>query len=115
MRENVLQENATSGTKIISKSKLPSDLSLARWATFVALNDFHYFLSWVLTKDEVGGFDKEPYPVHLEYTKVIANRLQGAKRPLWIPKSRRLMLTWTMCAYILWKAMQSGAFHSFIQ
>lgn len=100
------------------------DVRLALWATHKAAHDFKYFLTWVKTKDESEGLEREPFPIHREYLQYVAEELQygphkpeyGDKRdPVWVPKSRRLMWTWIMCAYLVWKSIRSGSWHAFLQ
>lgn len=80
------------------------------------LDDFKIFLRWVKTYDEADDIWDEFYPVDMEYLRFLADELQyGDPEPLWIPKSRRLMVTWTLCAWMLWRACKSKAFHGFIQ
>jgi len=83
-----------------------------------ALDDFKVFLRLVKTKDEALGWGNRPFPIDRKYAMWLADSLQYREErpaPVWIPKSRRLMLTWTMCAYIVWRGIRNGATHSFIQ
>lgn len=107
----------TTSSALTAKTEV-SDLDLAKIAVHDALTDFKVFLQWVRTKDEVEGWGNRPFPVDKQYIMWLADRLQsreGLPRTVWIPKSRRLMLTWTMCAYILWRGIKNGATHSFLQ
>lgn len=56
------------------------------------------------------------YPTHLEYIRWLANYFQySTDKAVWVPKSRRLMLTWTKTAHMVWQAMFTPAYHGFIQ
>lgn len=96
----------------------PTDLHLAKFMVYESLADFKVFLRWVKTKDEAEGWGNRPYPTGMQYLDWLADSLQNREEnpdPIWCIKSRRLMATWTWCAYILWRGIKNGATHSFIQ
>lgn len=64
------------------------------------------YLHYVNTKDEVDikQRDKKPFPVHLDYLKLLV-RVWQKRRLLAIPKSRRMRISWTMLSLYSWKAL----------
>lgn len=92
--------------------ELPKTHELAKWATWRALNDFDYFCFWLTTRNEATK-EIERWP-NFPYLSVIGNQYQQSKI-LWVPKSRRTMLTWITCAFMLWEAMRYSAYLGIIQ
>jgi hypothetical protein len=94
----------------------PSGEKLVAWAADRAINDFGYFLKWVTTIDESEPNPKKRvkrFPSEIPYVQYLARHMQDDKL-LWVPKSRRLMLTWMNAAYMVWASMQRG-YHGFVQ
>ncbi len=90
-------------------------LSLAKYETDECLKSFKRWLGWVKTVDEADEEIKF-FPTDLVYLQYLADELQYSKDKItWVPKSRRLMWTWLKIAHMVWKAMNSPAYHGFIQ
>jgi len=65
------------------------------------------FFKYLKTKDE---HDPEspvkPFPIEKDYLRLLIHRL--ATMPiLLIPKSRQMLVTWTVCGYLLWSAKRN--------
>lgn len=95
-----------SGTEI-------SKLNLARTAVWIASRDFTYFTQFLRTRDEATGKTR-PWPKEYEYVKVVQREIFNHE-VLWLKKSRRTMMTWTMCAYLLWRALFDEVFLGVLQ
>jgi hypothetical protein len=76
------------------------------------LEDPTRFLELLTTIDEADR-EAKPWPDY-EYLPVLVRKLQRAKL-LWIPKSRRILATWTICAFMLWEALSNPVYLGIIQ
>jgi len=77
-----------------------SEDAIKRFITYK--NDPWLFLSeCVFTKDQADDGKIKPYPVELEYLRLIVMLWQREKR-LAVPKSRRMIMSWTMIPLALW-------------
>lgn len=69
--------------------------------------DLEAFCRFVRTKDEQadGSFSVRPFPTRLEkaYVWAVMDALRSEKLVMF-EKSRQLLLTWTVCVFILWVA-----------
>lgn len=91
-----------------------SRVKLAKWRVWWSLQDFRNFLSLLTTIDETDRRRKK-WPDY-EFLAILANELQDPKNNLlWIPKSRRMLLTWICCAYVLWDALRSNVYLGILQ
>lgn len=85
-------------------------------ATDEAKRDLGFFLQFVKTFDEV---EPDPlkrikaFPADQAHIQWLAREFQREKL-LWVPKSRRMIMTWFQCAAMVWSALTPG-FHGFIQ
>ncbi len=86
--------------------------ALARWRSWLALQDPTQFLKLLTTIDEADREEK-PWPEY-EYIWHVVNTLNSAKM-LWVPKSRRVLATWTIIAFMLWEALRSSVYLGIIQ
>lgn len=81
-----------------------------------AQRDFRYFLKFVHTVDEAEPDPKarvKQFPWQESYVRYAAGVMQ--QEPLlWIPKSRRMIMTWLNAAKLVWSAMHPS-YHGFIQ
>ncbi len=62
------------------------------------------FFQHVWTKDEHDAENPvKPYPIKEKALRLLIHRFSTMPM-LWVVKSRQLMVTWTVCAYLLWAA-----------
>lgn len=81
-----------------------------------ALREFPYFLKFVSTIDEAETNPTQRIklvPYKDEQVQIIASTMQR-ERVLWVPKSRRMLLTWLNAACLVWESFQPY-YHGFIQ
>lgn len=86
------------------------------WATRRAQESFPYFLKWIWTVDEAEENPRlrvKRFPFDEPYVQLLAAQLQREKL-LYIPKSRRMMLSWLNAAKLVWGTLTPG-YHGFIQ
>lgn len=68
-------------------------------------NDPWEFLKLVRTKDQVDKLRPiKPYPVHLEYLRLYV-RLWQRENKIAVPKSRRMLMSWTNISLFTWDAL----------
>ncbi len=82
-----------------------------------ALRDFSYFLKFVSTVDEAETDPRariKRVPYQEPFVRHIAKVLQ-AEPIVWVPKSRRMMLTWINAAKLVWSALSAPHYHGFVQ
>lgn len=94
----------------------PPPHELAAWATDRALRSFPYFLHWVKTVDEAEPDPRarvKPLPADFDYIRHVAQTLQDQPL-LWVPKSRRMIMTWLHAAELVWRMLQPRT-HVFLQ
>lgn len=98
------------------KDMRPDSYRLVAWAARRAQDDFGYFLKWVKTIDEAEDNPRlriKRFPADIPYIKYLSREMVDEPL-LWVPKSRRLMLTWINAAFMVWNALQPG-YHGFVQ
>ena len=93
LRSWLAEEQAANTARFTPADPSPRAHADAAWA---------FLTSACYTFDQIEG-KKRPFPAHLDYLKVLVDTW-CAERLLLVPKSRRMIVTWTMCALHYWLA-----------
>jgi len=93
LRSHLTDEQAENVERYTPHDPSPESHARAAW-------NFLAEACW--TFDQIEG-KKRKFPAHLDYLHELTNMWCGA-RLLLIPKSRRMLVTWTMCALHYWLA-----------